>query len=148
MGYTRLVFTNDGKLDSFSQHGGYPGCKPPWGTLTCLDLNTGKITWQVPLGEYPELTAKGIPKTGTLNLGGATATAGGLVFASGTLDNQIRAFDADTGEELWKHDLPVYGTAPPAIYGVAGREYVVLPCTGGGKLGLPPQDAWTAFALP
>src|SRR5262249_1750871 len=85
---------------------GYPGGKPPWGTLNCLDLNTGKILWRVPLGEYPELTAQGLPRTGTENFGGPTVTAGGLVFCAGTHDEKIRAFDADTGEELWSAKLP------------------------------------------
>ncbi len=136
-GYTRLLDPQQ-----------YPGCTPPWGTLTCIDLNTGKIAWKVPLGEYPELKAQGIPKTGTENFGGATVTGGGLVFASGTRDNQIRAFDSDTGEELWKHDLPLHGTAPPAVYEAGGHEYVILPATGGGKLGGPVGDAWISFALP
>jgi len=127
---------------------GYPGCTPPWGTLNCLDLNTGRIAWKVPLGEYPELTAKGIPKTGTENFGGAMVTAGGLVFASGTRDKMIRAFDADTGAELWSYPLKLHGTAPPACYEAGGRQFIVLPVTGGGKLGGPTGDAWVAFALP
>ncbi len=137
LGYTRLLDPQ-----------GYPGCTPPWGTLTCIDLNTGKIAWKVPLGEYPELKSQGIPKTGTENFGGATVTAGGVVFAGGTRDNQFRAFDADTGDELWKHDLPLHETAPPAVYEVKGREFVVLPATGGGKLGGAVGDSWIAFALP
>ena len=127
---------------------GYPGCTPPWGTLNCIDLNTGRIAWKVPLGEYPELTAKGVPKTGTENFGGAMVTAGGLVFCSGTRDNMIRAFDADSGAELWSHKLPLHGTAPPATYEVNGRQFIVLPATGGGKLGGPAGDTWMAFALP
>jgi quinoprotein glucose dehydrogenase len=137
MGYTRLLDPQN-----------YPGCTPPWGTLTCIDLNSGKNVWKVPLGEYPELKARGVPKTGTENFSGATVTAGGVVFAGGTRDNQIRAFDADTGAELWKHDLPLHSTAPPAVYEANGREFVVVPATGGGKLGGPMGDAWIAFALP
>ncbi len=127
---------------------GYPGCTPPWGRLNCLDLNTGRTLWQVPLGEYDELTKKGIPQTGTENFGGASVTAGGLVFCSGTRDSKIRAFDADTGAELWQYTLPWTGSAPPAIYEVNGREYIVIPATGGGKLGTPTGDAYVAFALP
>lgn len=127
---------------------GYPGCTPPWGTLNCIDLNTGRIVWKVPLGEYAELTAKGVAKTGQENFGGAMVTAGGLVFASGTRDGKIRAFDADTGAELWSHQLPLHGTAPPASYEVNGRQFVVLPVTGGGKLGGESGDLWMAFALP
>jgi len=127
---------------------GYPACKPPWGTLNCIDLNTGKLRWQVPLGEYEELTKQRVPKTGTENFGGASVTAGGLVFVSGTRDNKIRAFDAGSGAELWAHSLPLHGTAPPTIYEAEGRQFVVVPATGGGKLGGPTGDAYVAFALP
>ena len=127
---------------------GYPGIKPPWGLLNCYDLNTGRILWRVPLGEYPALTRQGVPKTGTQNLGGATVTAGGLVFCAGTADSMIRAFDADTGEELWMAKLPWSGYAAPAVYEVHGREFVVITATGGGKVGGPEGDAYVAFALP
>ena len=127
---------------------GYPGSKPPWGTLNCIDLNTGKIDWKVPLGGYPALAAQGITDTGAENFGGATVTAGGLVFCAGTPDNLIRAFDAETGEELWKHELPFGGYAPPAVYEVGDKEYLVIAATGGGKLNTTPGDAWVAFALP
>lgn len=126
----------------------YPGIKPPWGTLNCIDLNTGKIAWRVPLGEYEALTRMGVPPTGTENFGGAMVTAGGLVFCSGTRDSKIRAFDAATGRELWSERLPWNGTAPPATYEVDGRQYIVIAATGGGKLGGPTGDAWIAFTLP
>jgi quinoprotein glucose dehydrogenase len=129
-------------------HEGYPGSRPPWGTLNCLDLNTGRLCWKVPLGEYPELTAEGLPKTGTENFGGPIVTAGGLVFCAGTRDPKLRAFDAGTGRELWAGALPFVGSAPPATYEVDGRQFVVVPATGGGKLGSPPGDAYVAFALP
>jgi glucose dehydrogenase/sugar phosphate isomerase/epimerase len=127
---------------------GYPGCKPPWGTLTCLDLNTGKIAWKVPFGEYPGLAAKNVPKTGQENFGGCMVTVTGLVIAGGTRDKKLRAFDADNGAELWSCQLPLHSTAPPASYEVGGRQFVVVPVTGGGKLGGPTGDAWMAFALP
>jgi quinoprotein glucose dehydrogenase len=132
----------------FLDHEGYPGNKPPWGTLNCLDLNSGKLLWKVPLGEYPELTREGVPKTGTENFGGAIVTAGGLVFCSGTRDSRIRAFDKDTGAELWSAKLPWVGSAPPACYEVKGRQFIVIAATGGGKLGTPMGDAYVAFALP
>ncbi len=129
-------------------HEGYPGSKPPWGTLNAIDLSTGRIRWRVPLGEYDELTRVGVPPTGTENFGGAIVTAGGLVFCGGTRDHKIRAFDRDTGKELWSHRLPFGGYAPPATYEAGGRQYVVIPATGGGKLGGELGDAYVAFALP
>jgi quinoprotein glucose dehydrogenase len=131
-------------------HEGYPGIKPPWGLLNCYDLSTGRILWRTPLGELAALTAQGVPKTGSQNLGGATVTAGGLVFVAGTEDEKIRAFDADTGAELWAAKLPFAGTAAPAVYEAGGRQYVVITATGGGRVGGPsgPGDAYVAFALP
>jgi quinoprotein glucose dehydrogenase len=133
----------------FLDNEGYPASKPPWGTLNCLDLNTGKLVWTVPLGEYPALTAQGVPKTGTENYGGAIVTAGGLLFCSGTRDAKIRAFDKQTGEELWSGSLPWVGSAPPATYSINGRQFVVIASTG-NKLGKQNEygDAYVAFALP
>ncbi len=122
--------------------------KPPWGKLNCIDLNTGKIVWSVPLGEYPELAAQGVPTTGTENFGGATVTAGGLVFCAGTRDEKIRAFDKASGEELWSAKLPWGGYAPPSVYQVEGKQYLVIAAPGGGKLGGPRGDVYVAFALP
>jgi quinoprotein glucose dehydrogenase len=133
-----------------TDHEGYPGIKPPWGELNCYDLSTGKILWRVPLGELEALTKQGYPITGSQNLGGASVTAGGLVFVAGTEDEKLRAFDADTGKELWAAKLPHAGTAAPAIYEVDGRQYVVITATGGGRVGgaSGPGDAYVAFALP
>ena len=110
---------------------GYPGITPPWGTLTAINLNNGKIIWQVPLGYFEELKKKGLPDTGTLNFGGATATAGGVIFVSGTLDKLIRAFDDETGKELWSYKLPYIGSAPPTTYEANGEQYLIIPATGG-----------------
>jgi quinoprotein glucose dehydrogenase len=126
---------------------GYPGSTPPWGTLNCIDLNTGKLRWKVPLGEYAELKAAGVPQTGQESFGGAITTAGGLVFVTGTLDKKLRAFDSETGAELWAHELPLYGTAPPSTYEVNGVQYVVVVATGGGKLNGPVGDGFVAFKL-
>jgi len=122
--------------------------KPPWGRLKAIYLTTGRIVWKVPLGEYQELTRRGIPKTGTTNFGGAMTTAGGLVFCGGTRDLKLRAFGSQTGEELWSYPLPFGGYAPPATYEVHGRQYIVIAATGGGKLGGTLGDAYVAFALP
>ncbi len=126
---------------------GYPGIKPPWGTLSCLDLNTGRLVWRVPLGEYPALKQAGVPKTGTENYGGAMCTAGGLVFCAGTRDATIRAFDSRTGEELWAGVLPHDGSTPPATYEVDGRQFVVVAAVGIRMLGGATGDAWVAFSL-
>ena len=126
---------------------GYPAIKPPWGTLNAVDLNTGEIKWKVPLGEYPELTARGIPPTGTENYGGPVVTAGGLIFIGATADETFRAFDKDTGKILWQAKLPFSGNATPSIYMVDGKQYVVI-SAGGGKSGRPAGGNIVAFALP
>jgi quinoprotein glucose dehydrogenase len=102
----------------------------------------------VPHGEYPELTAVGLKGTGAENYGGPIVTAGGLVFCAGTRDNKIRAYDKETGRELWSHALPWTGSAPPACYEAKGRQFIVIAATGGNKLGTPYGDAYVAFALP
>ena len=127
---------------------GYPAIKPPWGTLTAIDLNQGEIKWQVPLGEFPELTQRGIKPTGARNLGGSIVTAGGIVFIGATVDRQFRAFDSATGRVLWTHELPFAGHAAPSTYTVAGRQYDVIAAGGGGKLATPAGDVYVAFALP
>ena len=126
---------------------GYPGITPPWGTLNAVNLNTGKLLWKVPLGEHPELTAKGIPVTGTENYGGPVVTRGGLVFIAATKDSKIRAFDKDSGKVLWEAELPAPGYATPAVYEVRGKQFLVIAC-GGGKIGSISGDQYVAFALP
>ncbi len=126
---------------------GYPAIKPPWGTLNAVDLNTGQLKWKVPLGEYPQLSARGIPPTGTENYGGPVVTAGGLLFIAASADETIRAFDKDTGAVLWKAPLPFSGNATPSVYMVGGRQFLVI-SAGGGKSGRPAGGSLVAFALP
>jgi quinoprotein glucose dehydrogenase len=126
---------------------GYPAVKPPWGTLSAIDLNTGDYVWRTTLGEIPELTARGIPPTGTENYGGPIVTAGGVIFIAASKDESIRAFDQKTGRVIWQAKLPAGGYATPATYMVNGRQYVVIAC-GGGKMGTKSGDAYVAFALP
>ena len=130
-----------------TDHEGYPGVKPPWGTLNAIDLNEGEILWKVPLGFYPELIEKGLPPTGTQNLGGPAVTAGGLVFIGATRDKKFRAFDKDTGKMLWEHDLPAGGNATPSVYEVNGKQFIVIAAGGGGRVGSESGDTYVAFAL-
>ena len=129
----------------FTDQNGYPGVKPPWGTLNAIDLNTGEYLWRVPLGEYPELTKKGIPITGTDSYGGPLVTAGGLVFIAGTKDEKIRAFDKKTGKTVWEYQLPAGGFATPITYQIDGKQYIVI-AAGGGR-GQKIGGNYIAFAL-
>jgi quinoprotein glucose dehydrogenase len=152
----RLVFEGEDAAEKYRLTGyyrfldkeNYPAIKPPWGQLNAIDLNKGEILWQVPLGEFPELRARGIPQTGTENFGGTIVTAGGLVFIGGTKDEKFHAFDKKTGKLLWEYQLEAGGYATPATYAVRGRQYVVIAAGGGGKLGTKSGDAFVAFALP
>ncbi|MEA5260433.1 PQQ-binding-like beta-propeller repeat protein [Arcicella aquatica] len=125
---------------------GYPGIRPPWGTLTAIDLNTGKQLWQKPFGEYPELKAKGIPTTGSENYGGPVVTASGLLFIAATKDGMFRIFDKKTGDILWETKLPAAGFATPSTYLLNGKQYIVIAC-GGTKLGTKKGDSYIAFSL-
>jgi quinoprotein glucose dehydrogenase len=127
---------------------GYPVNKRPWGTLNCVDLDSGTLRWQVPLGTYPELEKQGLPPTGTFNIGGPIVTQGGLVFIGASQDERLHAFDKETGALLWEHPLQAGGYATPATYEIGGRQYVVLAAGGGGKPGTKRGDTYYAFALP
>ena len=126
---------------------GLPAIKPPWGTLSAIDLNTGEYRWRIPLGEFAALTARGIPVTGTEQYGGPIVTRGGLVFIAATQDATLRALDKSTGRVVWEAMLPAPGYATPSTYAVRGRQFVVI-AAGGGKLGSKSSDTYVAFALP
>jgi len=129
----------------FMDRDGYPGIKPPWGTLNAVNLNSGKLLWKVPLGNFAELgTAE---DTGTEVYGGPVVTKSGLIFIAGTQDEKIRAFDKKTGQVLWEHPLPAAGFASPAVYTIDGKQFVVI-AAGGGKLGMRSGTKYLAFALP
>jgi len=136
-GYTKFVDSE-----------GYPAITPPWGQLSAIDLNNGKIVWQIPFGEYPDLAAKGMTNTGSENYGGGIVTAGGLFFIGATdFDKKFRVFDKTTGELLWETTLPASGNATPAMYEADGRQFIVI-AAGGGKSKDPSAGKYVAFALP
>jgi len=120
---------------------GLPCTPPPFGSLVAVNLNTGGIAWNVPLGTMGESPGLGSP-----NLGGPIVTAGGLVFIGATLERAFRAFDMETGRELWKAPLPAGARATPMTYEAGGRQFVVIAAGGGGPFGA--GDAIVAFALP
>ena len=131
---------------------GLAAIKPPWTSLTVYDLNAGTITWKIALGDVPELAAKGIKNTGThYPKVGPLVTKTGLIF-TGTRDKKVRAFDIENGNLLWEHELDAALEGMPAMYEVAGRQYLVF-CAA-AQVGLTPatqvpiRGAYVAFALP
>jgi quinoprotein glucose dehydrogenase len=130
---------------------GIPCNPPPWGKLVAVDLLKGVILWETALGSIHELGPVDAPfhiEWGTPNLGGGIATAGGLFFIGATMDRQIRAFDVDTGETLWRYTLPVDATATPMTYTYRGRQYVVINAGGHHMFQRGQGDYLYAFALP
>lgn len=129
---------------------GLPCTPPPWGTLAAVDLRRNSIRWQVALGSTGGNTPWFVPSRtlGMPNMGGPLVTAGGLVFIGAATDDYLRAFDIDTGRELWKARLPAGGQSTPMSFLSGGRQYVVITAGGHGKLGTTRGDYVVAFALP
>ena len=126
----------------------FPAISPPWGTLNAIDLVTGNILWKVPLGEYPELAAKGIHNTGTMNFGGAVGYSRQACSSSPLPPTPRSARSRPTpGRVLWESQLPAGGYATPSVYMVNGREYVAIAAGGGGKDATKSGDSVVAFAL-
>jgi quinoprotein glucose dehydrogenase len=153
--YVSTVEKDDGpfgvrpRASHFRDANGYPAIKPPWGTLTKLDLNRGELVWQIPLGNFDELNdGEGTP-TGQMNFGGATVTGGGVVFAAASMDGKFHAFSAETGEVLYEAQLEAAGYGAPVTYlGRDGKQYVAIFAGGGSKPGSPSGDYVVAFRLP
>jgi quinoprotein glucose dehydrogenase len=128
--------------------GGTPCIAPPWGKLSAVDLQTGEIRWEGPLGQIPKLAS--VPKSsefGSINLGGSIVTAGGLVFIAAGMDDKLRAFDIENGKVIWEGQLPASAQAAPMSYSVKGKQFVVICAGGHGKLGTKMGDHVVAFAL-
>tara|TARA_B100000497_G_scaffold111313_1_gene131336 strand:+ start:514 stop:2883 length:2370 start_codon:yes stop_codon:yes gene_type:complete len=130
---------------------GFPCHQPPWGELTAVDLTTRSVLWKRSIGTTDGHAPFGLAfPTGVFNLGGTAVTRGGLTFISGTIDNFLRAFDTETGAELWRGRLPAGGQAGPMTYvsPKTGKQYVVIPAGGHVSMQTDLGDAVVAFALP
>jgi quinoprotein glucose dehydrogenase len=127
-----------------------PCTPPPWGMLSAVDMNQGTIKWQVPLGSMQYFGGSHEPvPPGSIGYGGPITTAGGLAFIAGTFDPFIRAFDVETGKELWKAQLPASGNATPMTYSVNGKQYLVIAAGGHPKIAEEAlNDTLVAFTLP
>ncbi len=127
----------------------WPCQQPPWGELWAINVNTGDVAWKIPFGTVPELDAKGVHNTGSLNYGGSISTGGGLLFIAASNDQHFRAYEAGTGKILWdiKMDTGAYVT-PSTFMGKDGKQYVVIVDSGGGFFDKTVGDAILAFALP
>jgi quinoprotein glucose dehydrogenase len=135
-----------GEYARFWDHNQWPCQKPPWGTLSAVDVNKGEIAWQVPLGVIDDLKTV----TGTPNLGGSIVTAGGVVFIGASTDSRFRGFDARTGAQLWVTTLEASAHATPVTYmgKKTGKQFVVIAAGGGGYFRGKVSDTLAAFALP
>ena len=142
--FYKVPYKPDG-YQQFRSKEGYPAISPPWGILSAIDLNTGKLVWKNTLGDYPELKAKGI-HSGTENFGGPVVTAGGLLFIAATKDEKLRVYNKRTGELLKEIELPAVGRATPSIYRSNGKQFVVIAC-GRSKRGSKSGNTYVAFSL-
>jgi len=113
---------------------GFPASKTPWGTITAINLNIGQILWQKPFGMHPNYISNKVEDSGTENFGGLTATAGNIILATGTLDNEFRIYNSKNGEELWSYKMEYSGSNPPITYSINNEQYIVVVSTGSYNL--------------
>ena len=130
-----------------------PCSEPPWGRLVAIDLVTHAVLWSEPLGTGRDSGPFNIPSglgftMGVPSMGGTVVTRSGLVFISGTLDRYVRAFDLQTGKEVWRARLPAGGQATPMTYMAGGRQFLVVTAGGHSLMGTKPGDYTIAYALP
>ncbi|MFT6015905.1 MAG: quinoprotein glucose dehydrogenase, partial [Candidatus Azotimanducaceae bacterium] len=127
---------------------GLPCTKPPWGTLAAVDLNTGAILWQKPFGTIEDLAPAIVPnfEWGVPNMGGPLTTDSGLTFIGATLDYYFRAYDTETGQELWRSRLTTSANATPMSYLHKGKQYIAIAVGGHSGLGTPPGDEFIVFS--
>jgi quinoprotein glucose dehydrogenase len=128
---------------------GAPCVKPPWGELVAVNMENGSIEWRVPLGSIEKMLPLRFEwNLGTPNIGGPIVTAGGLIFIGATMDGYLRAFDTETGKELWKDELPGGTQTTPMTYAAGGRQFVVMVSGHHLWFGSPASDAVVAYSLP
>lgn len=147
--YARVTPWGRGQVGRFwNPDNKIPCSAPPFGELVAVDVNSGNIAWKRPLGFVEELRARGLDKTGALNIGGSIATASGLVFIGASMDQRFRAFDSSTGAILWETTLEAAAHSIPMTFmGADERQYVVVAAGGGSFLGSSPGTKIVAFAL-
>jgi len=129
-----------------------PCITPPWGTLSAVDMRSGSINWQIPLGTIQDVAPAIVPnfEYGVPGIGGAIITGSGLIFIGAAIDNYLRAVDIENGTILWEGRLPAGGQATPMSYFLesTGKQYVVIAAGGHGRIGSTTGDYVIAFALP
>ena len=135
-----------GEYARFWDKNEWPCEKPPWGTLNAIDVNKGEVVWKTPLGTVTGLDSD----TGSPNLGGSVVTAGGLIFIGATADGRFRAFDSQSGKQLWVAELAASAHALPVTYmgKRSHKQFVVIAAGGGGYFRGKTSDEVVAFALP
>lgn len=142
---TTPLYLNMTPFSHWYDPNGKPAIKPPWGTLSAINLNTGDYEWQIPVGNHRDLQEEGGPETGTEGYGGPIVTAGGLVFIGSTRDKMFRAFEKATGNLLWETTLPGVANATPCTYVANGKQYIAVSVSGYPE---NPAGAIMAFSLP
>ncbi len=128
---------------------GLPCTSPPWGKLVAVDLSVGAILWEIPFGSVRNLAPGIVPNFnwGIPNLGGPLLTSSGLIFIGAAAEHRVRIFDINSGEELWRHDLPAAAIATPMSYEIDGEQYIAIAAGGYDNIGLERGDYLISFKL-